>query len=103
MELLERDIVLDELGRLWEEARQGSGRFVFLGGEAGVGKTSVVRAFGDRLAGAGRSLIGWCDPLSTPRPLGPLIDMASSAGGELERLIDEGVGRDRLLRAVLAE
>ena len=39
--LLERD---DLLARL-DEARSGGGRLVFAGGEAGVGKTSLVRAF----------------------------------------------------------
>jgi GNAT superfamily N-acetyltransferase len=28
-------------------------------------------------------LVGRCDPLSTPRPLGPLVDIAAAAGGRL--------------------
>ena len=50
-----------------------------------------------------RLLMGWCDPLSTPRPLGPLIDMAAGAGGELGDLVSGGAERDRLLPGVLAE
>ena len=43
MELLERASVLDALGGLLAEARAGRGRLVLVGGEAGVGKTSLVR------------------------------------------------------------
>ena len=47
---------------------------VWLRGEAGVGKTTVIARF---LAGLGQQPVvrGWCDALATPRPLGPLIDM----------------------------
>src|SRR5207253_5157911 len=31
-------------------------------------------------------LWGACDPLFTPRPLGPLLDIAAGVGGELARL-----------------
>ena len=39
MELLERDTFLAELERLLADAAAGRGRLVFVGGEAGVGKT----------------------------------------------------------------
>ena len=35
-----------------------------------------------------RVLIGACDPLATPRPLGPIVDIAASLGGDLERALD---------------
>ena len=43
VELLEREQLLAELGAL----RADGGRLVFVGGEAGVGKTALVRAFED--------------------------------------------------------
>ena len=48
--LLERDEVLAELGRCRRVAARGSGRMVWLRGEAGVGKTAVIAWF---LAGLG--------------------------------------------------
>ena len=55
---------------------------MLLAGEAGIGKTSLVRAFvaahGDR-----GSSPAPCDALYTPRPLGPLLDIAEEPGGEL--------------------
>ena len=55
---------------------------MLVAGEAGVGKTALVRHFADSQVGA-RVLVGACDPLFTPRPLGPLLDVAQSAQGEL--------------------
>jgi DNA-binding CsgD family transcriptional regulator/tetratricopeptide (TPR) repeat protein len=37
-----------------------------------------------------RVLWGACDALFTPRPLGPLLDIAQSTGGELEELVESG-------------
>ncbi|MBV9890137.1 MAG: ATP-binding protein, partial [Rhizobacter sp.] len=41
--LLERDAELAELQGAVEAASDGRGRFVLIGGEAGAGKTSLVR------------------------------------------------------------
>ena len=68
--LLEREAFLDILAG-------PPGRLILVGGEAGVGKTALVRAFAD----GRRVLWGACDPLHTPRPLGPLLDIG--AGDEL--------------------
>jgi len=85
--LLERE---HELGRLADEltaVEAGSGRLVLLHGEAGVGKTALVRSFCEARASTHRVLIGICDPLFTPRPLGPFFDVASEVGHELEAAV----------------
>jgi len=69
--LLERSRPLEELRRLTTEAASGRGRLVLLGGEAGVGKTTLVRHFTRALPARVRLLWGACDPLSLPRPLAP--------------------------------
>ena len=71
--LLEREAFLDVLAG-------PPGRLILVGGEAGVGKTALVRAFAE----GRRVLWGACDPLHTPRPLGPLLDIADAVGGELQ-------------------
>ena len=48
-------------------SRDGGG-VALVGGEAGIGKTSLVRAFANRRPD-GRVLTGACEPLTTPRPL----------------------------------
>jgi DNA-binding CsgD family transcriptional regulator len=81
MVLLERSAPLKLLQeRVDEVRREGRGRLVFVSGEAGVGKTSLVR----ELQAQQRTtsvLEGACEPLFTPRPLGPLIDIAAALGG----------------------
>lgn len=78
-QLIERDAVLRELAGLGRETAGGGGRVVLLRGEAGAGKTSVIARFLARLGDSAQVLQGWCDPLSAPRPLGPLLDMLTGA------------------------
>ena len=82
--LLERDDTLDELAAQLESARRGRGRAVLIGAEAGAGKTSVVREFTRGVDDRTGVLEGACDPLSTPRPLGPFLDLGTRARRLLE-------------------
>ena len=102
MELLERASFLDALAGYAAEARNVSGRLVLVSGESGIGKTALVEAFQAQLDAA-RWLWGACDGLLTPRPLGPLFDIAAQAGGQLAELCGQGAGPARLFGAFLAE
>lgn len=88
--LLEREQVLADLREALGDARAGRGRLMLVAGEAGGGKTAVVRRFCEEVRGTARVLWGACDALFTPRPLGPLVDIADETGGELARLVDGG-------------
>jgi DNA-binding CsgD family transcriptional regulator/tetratricopeptide (TPR) repeat protein len=101
MPLLERQSALDTLGGWFAEARAGRGRLVLVGGEAGVGKTSLVNEFALRQRPVARVLWGACDPLTTPRPLGPLADMAPALGGRLDQLLRDEAPREVLFPALL--
>ncbi|HKS68990.1 MAG TPA: AAA family ATPase, partial [Ktedonobacterales bacterium] len=76
------------------------GRMVFIGGEAGVGKSALARRFCDGCTNAVRVFSGACDPLFTPRPLGPLLDIAPLIGGDVEALAERG-GRPYEIAAAL--
>ena len=76
-----------------------AGRFVFIGGEAGVGKTSLVRRF--CASQSVRVLSGACDALATPHPLGPLLDIAHTTAGDLEALIVRGARPHEVAAALL--
>ena len=101
MELLERDPFLQELDRHLIAAAGGRGCLVFVGGEAGVGKSVLVEEFCRRVRGTTPVARGACDPLSTPRPLGPLIDIAAQVGGELDLLLRNAGQRHEVFGAFL--
>lgn len=73
--LLERDETLMTLGSLVDGARAGRGRVALIRGEAGIGKTSVIKQF---VADVGDAHVLWggCDDLMAARPFGPLWDMS---------------------------
>lgn len=100
--LLEREEALAALHGAYWEARAGTGRLMFLAGEAGVGKTSLVRAFCDGVQGSSRILEGACDPLFAPRPLGPFADIAAETGGALAEVLGEG-GSTRAVHAAIRD
>lgn len=68
--------MIAQLRAALDEARSGRGRAVLMRGEAGIGKTSVTRAFVDSIADEAHVLWGRCDDLVAARPLGPVWDMA---------------------------
>ncbi|MGB8880093.1 MAG: AAA family ATPase [Solirubrobacteraceae bacterium] len=89
--LLERAEQLSALGECLAAVRKSSrGQMVLLRGEAGIGKTALVQAFCAELGPSVRVLWAACDPLFTPRPLGPLLDIARVTGGELRDEVDAG-------------
>jgi DNA-binding CsgD family transcriptional regulator/tetratricopeptide (TPR) repeat protein len=100
MALLERDSALAALAEYGEQARSGYGRLVLVAGEAGAGKSALLEEFERQLPDATWSW-GGCDGLSTPRPLGPLFDLAGDLGGEVLELCRAGADRDQLFDALL--
>ncbi len=102
-ELLERAPFLANLGDALAEAARGRGGLVLLGGEAGVGKSSLVRRFCEDHRTSARVLIGACDPLATPRPLGPILDIASELGPEVQSLLRVEARRAELFQAVFRQ
>jgi DNA-binding CsgD family transcriptional regulator/tetratricopeptide (TPR) repeat protein len=80
LRLLERGPALEALARHLGDSRD-RGRLVVVGGEAGVGKTSLLRDFAAH-AGDVRTLWAACDGLFTPQPLAPLHDLGVSPEGE---------------------
>jgi DNA-binding CsgD family transcriptional regulator/tetratricopeptide (TPR) repeat protein len=101
--LLERDDALAELAASWRDATGGSGAVVVVSGEAGVGKTSLVRAFAASVDDGVRVLWGSCDPLTTPRPLGPIRDVADDLGPALADMVRGGASLPELFATVLDE
>jgi predicted ATPase len=103
MELLEREQFLAELRAILSDVAGGNGRFVLVSGEAGIGKTSLVERFAEAQKAEARIFWGVCDALFTPRPLGPLYDIAPQTQGDLLALLAEEAPRASIFSAALKE
>jgi DNA-binding CsgD family transcriptional regulator len=101
MDLLERDRFLGLLNELYRDAINGQGRIVAISGEAGGGKTTLVGEFTRSLRGRANTFVGTCDPLSTPRPLGPLLDISYRLSPRLDDLVRAGEERFHVFQSFL--
>ncbi|OMQ16533.1 hypothetical protein A7K94_0201880 [Modestobacter sp. VKM Ac-2676] len=86
-DLVERTAALDALEAALRTAADGRGSVVLVTGEAGIGKTALATHFAERHRADARVLIGLCDDLATPRPLGPFRDLADQLSGAVAELL----------------
>src|SRR5688572_8341564 len=100
MELLERDELLGTLRELRQRAAAGDGTLLFVEGEAGIGKTSLLQTF-CRQEREAPVHWGGCDALHAPRPLGLLYEIAAGLTAELQRALREGKERMQIFGAFL--
>lgn len=82
MELVERSGYLDILHKKFDTINTGEGHTIFLSGEAGIGKTSLLKTFCKEVQKDCIVYQGACDALFTPRPLAPLFDIALQIGND---------------------
>jgi DNA-binding CsgD family transcriptional regulator len=101
--LLERSAHLSALRDAHAVTAGGRGMVVLVGGEAGGGKTTLLRRFRADLPDGVRVLWGACDPLFTPRPLSPFVDIALDIGGEIGDLVDAGAKPHLVAAALVRE
>ena len=103
MELLERDAGMRELEAGLASAIGGAARLVLVSGEAGIGKTALVRQFVEDESARVRTVWGGCDSQFTPRPLGPLHDIAAQLRGSLANALTSNAEPAALFGTALTE
>ena len=101
--LLERSAFPGALEESFAVVGSGGGRVVLVSGEAGIGKSALVRDFCDARGERARVLWGACDALQTPRPLGPLIDLAATVQGAVMASVRAGEKPHAVFVALLDE
>jgi len=100
--LLEREAPLLAALNQAQRARQGQGSILLVYGEAGIGKSSFIEAWLARLPRGWRVMQGVCEDLFSPRPLGPLRDMASVLHGPLQASLEQHHTAENVFGAFLA-
>jgi DNA-binding CsgD family transcriptional regulator len=103
MELIERDDFLTSLRGGFKKAASGEGHCFFIMGEAGIGKTSLVKTFLKEVADESIEYVGACDSLFTPRPLAPLYDLALQINEEWVQEIHSVSSRTELFTKFVHE
>jgi ATP/maltotriose-dependent transcriptional regulator MalT len=83
MHLIERDTQLAQLTAWLDAVRAGDGRIAVVSGEAGIGKTVLLKQFRKMVQPQAVVLWGMCDDLYTPQALAPFYDIAFQLGGSL--------------------
>ena len=101
--ILEREDALATLHEALDDAIAGNGRIALVSGEAGIGKTTLVRSFEQDAGKRARVIVGACEALFTPRPLGPVHDIAHEVGGPLLDALSTGSDRVTILALLFAE
>ncbi len=88
--MLERDSQLQQLAAILDRVMRGDGCCVQLSGEAGAGKSTLLRHFVGMLAAETPRLLAACEPLLTPRPMSPFVDLAEHWPPSLAQALREG-------------
>ncbi len=88
--LVERQNAIAQFGQALDKLISGSGGIALVSGEAGIGKTSFLEEA--RRVFEKRATFYWsgCDPLFTPRPFGPVHDIACKLSMPLLSLLEVG-------------
>lgn len=102
--LLERQQQIEALIAYAADAARSQGRFVLVAGEAGVGKSSLVEAAETAIRTRARDA-RWCwgraDGQFTPRPLGPMAEIAEQLGGAVAGAFRANATRAQLFATLL--
>ena len=90
MALIERENLLSLLRNGFAGLDSGQGHCFFILGEAGIGKSALVKTFLNEVEGKSIQYTGACDSLFTPRPLAPLHDIALQVKEDWAQKISSG-------------
>jgi class 3 adenylate cyclase len=86
-----REREAEQLAAQLREASAGRGRTVLVSGEAGLGKSALLRRFVEHARAEGALVLsGECTEIEARRPFGPVIDALGAAGIPLPEALAQG-------------
>ncbi|WP_171037813.1 helix-turn-helix transcriptional regulator [Dyadobacter luticola] len=103
MELIERAEFLTTLHSKFKQTLSDEGHCIFVTGEPGIGKTTLVNAFCKEIKPDYKTYWGTCDALYSPRPLAPLYDLLIQLGKGFSEVHTDAEDRTSLFLSVLQE
>jgi len=101
--LIERDVPLETLTNIGEHLTKDGGSIVLISGEAGIGKTTVMQSFLESVKQDFIVRWGSCDPLDTPRVLGPIHDMYMNFGPKVQKALDDEASFSKLVNCIVED
>jgi DNA-binding CsgD family transcriptional regulator/tetratricopeptide (TPR) repeat protein len=102
MQLAGRETELRSLSTIGKLSATERGQFVLVAGEAGIGKSALLEAFVRDFRETKKVLWGYCDDLVTPRPFGPIFDLALGLGQKVSALMRDGAPGSDLFPEILS-
>lgn len=87
--IVERNAEVDVLAQMLSSISRGGGRLALVRGEAGIGKSTFIEHFLSAVSTQHPTAIAWCDPLKTPRPLGPVRDIVFEVTQSVPKPLEE--------------
>jgi len=84
-DLIGREAELAALAGFLDDAAEGQGRLVLIAGEAGLGKSALMKRFLEAARERATVLLGECTEIEARRPFGPVADAFESAAFALPR------------------
>jgi DNA-binding CsgD family transcriptional regulator/tetratricopeptide (TPR) repeat protein len=100
--MVERDTALALLQSKLLSCREGEGHTVLVAGEAGIGKSTLLRAWAAQAKAQHGAQVYWggCEALFTPRPLGPVLEIAQDLGPSITTLVQQQSAPSALFAAM---
>ncbi len=88
--LIEREKAIEQFAKAADKLSDGYGGIVLVSGESGIGKTSLLEEARQNSKHNFTFFWSGSDPLFTPRPFGPVHDIAAELSSELLNLLEDG-------------
>jgi len=98
--MLDRATDLDNLHNWFRDVQSENGRLIFVSGEMGIGKTTLIDTFVRQITSPVVVASLPFDGLSIPTPLGPLLDLTRSLGHDVQSLTAGQSPRSSVFRAI---